>query len=186
MLEAKARLRDMSVYRVAAASLSHVALYPEVQVALLAWSKLGIKSVLIGGLALSLYAKPRMTEDVDLLFLHDEDVPNAVPGFKQKSPHTLQEDVTHVMLECVTSRTVPIPQELVERVFKTAIMSEGMLVASREGLIALKLYGADLPKRRLNDLADIARIVTPEADMSGWDLSPDHLSAFKLIQQEMA
>lgn len=184
MLNAKSRLRDMSVYRVAAASLSHVAIYPEVQVALEAWVALGVRSVLIGGLAMSLYAKPRMTEDVDVLFLHDSEIPESGVGFKRVSNHSMQENKTHVVVEIVTSKTFPIPQSLVEQVFATAVPIDGMMVASREGLIALKLHGADEPKRRLGDLADVARIVKADTTMQGWNLSPWHIEVFQSVKAE--
>lgn len=56
------------------------AIVPEVRNALAAWVKAKGAGILIGGLALSFYIKPRYTEDVDLLFMTDTEVPDEVPG----------------------------------------------------------------------------------------------------------
>ena len=158
----KLTVRNMSVYASAVKDIAHVSIVPEVQIALAKWikSKTGntAPGVLIGGLAMSFYAKPRYTEDVDLLFLKKEDVPDYVEGFKPHRTGAMQENYTHVEIEMTTAESVNLPVALVRQVFETAIDHGGLLVASKEAMIALKLFGAKSPKREFKDLNDVVSI----------------------------
>jgi len=65
-------------------SLYESAIYPEVTQALEDWKSNyeKLNYVLVGGLALSFYLKPRPTQDI--VFLSYDDIPNRVEGFKKK------------------------------------------------------------------------------------------------------
>jgi hypothetical protein len=178
MLSAKQRLRDMRDYKGAVTSSQHVALSPEVQHTLDLWKERQ-QCVLIGGLALSFYAKPRYTEDVDLLFLHEADLPKEVVGFKRVRPHSFEERSTHAEVEALTPTYLGIAQALAQKVFDTSVKHDGWRVASREGLIALKLQRAS---RR--DQGDIESIVEADTDMNGWHLTEKQLELFHTIKAE--
>lgn len=128
---------------------------PEVTAALKQWIGSGdIPGVLIGGLALSFYAKPRYTADIDVLFLSEKDIPNFIPGFKKIRSHSFQHNQTHVEVEVLSPSYLGLPQGLVQKVVETAEHSGGMKVASRSGLVALKLF-----RDTLKDDADIQELL---------------------------
>ena len=135
------------------------------------------KCVLIGGLAYSYYARPRETQDIDFLYLHKDDIPQFVPGFKRNRPSAFTENVKQVEIEVCTPALFPnVPMTLAKKVFDTAVMSSGLNIASIEGLIALKLCAG-----RTRDDGDIVELlkVKPEAKLSDWHLTEIQLA--KLI-----
>ena len=178
-------LRRMSVYSSAVSDVKYAAMVPEVSHALMAWIKAKLPAnesgVLIGGLAMSFYARPRETTDVDLLFLRKSDIPEQVAGFKRYRPGAFRENTTHVDIEVTTPDSFDLPQAVVDKVFDTAILHDGIRVASREAMVVLKLYGADTPRREFKDLADIVAILEVQpVNLSAWTslLKPHHLSKF--------
>lgn len=181
-------LRDMAFAHAKVSDIRHVAMVPEVQRALIAWinAKLATKQhagVLIGGLAMSFYAKPRYTEDVDLLFLRQSDVPEAVPGFKRTRIGAFQENQTHVEIETVTPESINQSRAIVQKVIETAVEHDGLSVASLAGLVALKLVASDNPKRRMRDLGDVEIMLenNPRPDISDWPLTKDQAAKFEEI-----
>lgn len=172
-------LRNMLFSASSVSELRHAALVSEVSHALLQWVKSNPHTpnsdsgVLIGGLALSFYSKPRYTTDIDLLFLSSD---IAVPeGFKRNRPSAFTEKQTHVEVEIVTPASVGIPVSVARKVVETAHVVDGLRIASKEALVVLKLFGADTPKRKHKDLADIqALLETGDVDVSDWSLSDDH------------
>ena len=64
------------------------------------------KYVLIGGLALSYWVKPRTTSDVDILFLSKADIPMYVDGFKRTRPGAFIHLKTHVEIEVLSPETI--------------------------------------------------------------------------------
>ena len=188
------RLRDMRPYKVAATSIAHVAMHPEVQHALAKWiqAKTGhfAPGVLIGGLAMSFYAKPRMTEDVDLLFLSAEDIPeeDKVPGFKRYRNGAFREEKTHVDIEVITPDSfVDLPKAIAAKVTRTAVNHGDILVASLEGMIALKLCGALTQKRYFKDMADIVSLLAnePKVTMHNWGLSSKQLEMLEIARSSL-
>lgn len=183
---------ELAFGAVKASSIRQTALVPEVRDALLRWIKTRLADneptgVLIGGLALGLYARPRQTQDVDLLFLSPSDVPvTPVTGFKRHRTGAFQDNRTQVELEIVTPQSVGLPEALVRKVFDTAVTVDNLKVASLEGMIALKLWGAVHPKRRLRDLADIQAMIesNPEFElqhMQDWKLSRSQTQQLKSL-----
>ena len=59
-------------------------------------TKSGGGGVLIGAVALSFHVRPRMTQDMDFLFLEETDIPDAVTGFRRIRPIQFQRDRTGV------------------------------------------------------------------------------------------
>jgi hypothetical protein len=95
--------------------------------------------VVIGGIALSYYIKPRYTEDVDLVFLSYEDIPINVFKFRRNRDHAFEDIKTGVEIELLTPNHINKSYSFFEEVFKNSIQSDGIKIASPESLIALKL-----------------------------------------------
>lgn len=156
---------------------------PEVTSALKKWIGLSdIPGILIGGLALSFYAKPRYTADIDVLFLSDRDIPDQIPGFKKIRSHSFQHNDTHVEVEVLSPSFLGLPEELVKKVTETAIESGGMKVASPSGLVALKLF-----RDSLKDDADIQDLLlTGKVDLQPFTpwLNQQQIERFENIQEK--
>jgi hypothetical protein len=80
--------------------------------------------------------------------------------------------------------SIGVPNEIAERVIRTATISNGIRVSTASGLVALKLFGL----RRLQDEADaVALIKTGHVDLSGWPLPTEKTSAYEgLIEMAKA
>jgi len=141
---------------------------PEVSKALEDWSRSTQDCVLIGGCAVGYYAKPRSTFDVDVLFLTDSDIPLSVDGFKKTRGHAFQHNKTHVEIELVTPELIHISRHLVQKVFDTARVSDGVRIASPQGLVALKL--GRFSRQDQTDIETLMNIETVELD--NWPLDP--------------
>jgi len=133
-------IRKMNTINDGTRTLSESIAIPEVASALLDWKKeTGLTGILIGGCAVSYYARPRGTTDVDYLFLVESDIPNDVKGFKRIRKGAFEHRDTGVEIEVITPSSINISQELVKYVFKTANLIDGIRIASPSGLVALKL-----------------------------------------------
>lgn len=171
-----------------AANIETWAVIPEVAHALLKWVRSTSENtgVLIGGIALSLYTKrPRATEDVDVMFLSEDQIPEEIDGFTRNRQHAFKEKKTHVEIEVLTAQQVAIPKEIVEKVFHTAVSTCGLKVASLEGMIALKLFGSLSAKRKHKDLGDVQRILEAQSapvDMDDWPLPQALRKEFSELQ----
>lgn len=154
---------------------------PEITAAIKDWIGADVPGILIGGLALSFYGKPRYTADIDVLFVSDQDVPDDIPGFKRIRSHAFQHNKTHVEVEVLSARFLGIPDGLVKQVVNTAVESNGMKVASRSGLVALKLQRGEL-----QDQADIDQLVkTGDVDLTPYSewLTDEQMAAFEKIKR---
>lgn len=147
----------------------------EVQLALKDWFKNANSNyVLIGGLALSYYGIPRYTQDVDVLFPTRNSIPVEVLGFKQHRLGAFQHNRTHVEVEVVSSESfTTISPQMVEAVFETSIESkDGVRIASKSGLIALKAEANRSGAKHAQDIADIVHLI----ELGDINLSPFPLS----------
>lgn len=135
---------------------------PEVSAALKQWiGSTDVPGVLIGGLALSFYVKPRYTIDVDVLYLSDDEIPDQIRGFKRTCTHGFQHNQTHVEVEVLSPKFLKISPELAHKVVETAVVSNGMKIANKGGLVAMKLH-----RGNLQDQADIVALLqTGNVDM---------------------
>jgi len=185
-------IRNMKVYASPVSSIDHVAVVPEVQRSLAKWIEARLQGrdsgVLIGGLAMSFYARPRHTTDVDLLFLAKTNIPEAVPGFRRYRQGAFEDTDTGVDIEVTTPESFKsLPSPLARKVAETAINHGKLLVASREGMIALKLVGADTPKREMKDLADVVSLLDNHLSitMDRWYLTENQLKNFELCKSKL-
>lgn len=152
-------------------SLAESILVPEVAKAIADWQKAVPNiGVLIGGLALSYYIKPRSTIDGVFLFVSDAEIPIEIPGFKRSRPGAFLHKVTHVEIEVLTPEKINMPKALAEKIVSTAVQHNGVKVASREGLIVSKLL-----RFKLQDRTDISELLK---------LGPVDLSSFPMTQKQ--
>lgn len=157
-------------------------LVPEVIVAIKDWIKASSSTnmVLIGGLALSYYVKPRATQDAGFLFLQSADIPELVNGFKRNRKSAFQHNKTHVEIELVTPELIGIDKSIALMVFQTAIEQDGIKVANPSGLVSLKLF-----RFNLQDQADIVELIkTGKVDLKGWPLPKDKVHQFEELRNK--
>lgn len=157
-------------------------LYPEVAAALEQLRKNGWPptGLLIGGIALSFHVRPRATQDIDLLFLTPDAIPDAMEGFRRHRSNAFEHLPTgvEVEVEVVSPATINIDMALARAVFDTAVMTNGIRVASPSGLVALKL-------QRLHaiDEADIVQLSqTGMIDLAAFPLTHVQLAAYARLQ----
>jgi len=136
----------------------------ELVTALRDWSKAVPEPVLIGGVALSFYVRPRNTDDLDYLFISEQDVPEEVSGFKKARDYAFLHQKTHVEVEILTPEFLKVDAALVQKVYDTARTDSGVKIASPEGLVALKVQ-----RGFLQDKADIVALLKVTAiDLTEW------------------
>lgn len=116
--------------------------------------KSNINFILIGGLALSYYVKPRFTTDIDLLFLSKDDFPIYLNNFSKNRSHSFLNKKTNIEVELLDSTFINIPNDIIKKVFDTAKNVDGIKIASPSGLIALKLF-----RFNRQDQADIENLI---------------------------
>lgn len=149
----------------------------EVDQALRDWSRNITQGILIGGCAVDFYVKPRMTMDIDFLFLSPTDIPEKVNGFKRTRVGAFQHNKTHVEIEVVTSDSIGIPQKLVDKVKETCIIDSGIRMASPTGLVALKLKR--LKRHDVGDIVDLYN--TGKVDLTDWPITEEDIENYNEI-----
>ena len=135
-------------------------LVPEVDAAISDWinhSNLVGRVVLIGGLALSYWTTPRYTQDIDLLFLTDNDIPDTVVKFRRNRGHSFEHIKTGVEVEVLSPEFLGLSPDLVQHIIKNSVLKDGILVADPSGLVALKLQ-----RGSRQDQADIESLVNSQ------------------------
>ena len=138
--------------------------------------------MLIGGLALSYYARPRATTDIDILFLSKDKIPLYVEKFKRTSPGAFFHRKTHVEVKVVAPENINVPSAIADMVYCTARVSNGIRVASPTGLVALKLYRGD-PQ----DIADIINLTKiDQIDLSSWPNSDELVDKLNQILEKFS
>ena len=148
----------------------------DVEEALSDWKNQNIENcILIGGAAYSLLVEPRYTEDIDLLFMCPDDVPNIVSGFKRVRPSAFRHIKTHVEVEVLKPITINIEPKLVDIFFATSWDIDGIKVISPSSLIVSK-FGRFNDK----DKTDIINLInTFDIDLSPFDLSDTDMNKYK-------
>jgi hypothetical protein len=203
-----------------AKSLSNVALLPEVQNALNMWmhsaafrnsKSIGVKGMLIGELAMSLYTIPRPTNRIEVFYPEKPAIPGGVTGFTRHQKNVFQENFSKVEVWTHTPESLCVPKSVGEIIICSGFDREcrkrlgeiaanwpeiplrpayaildGMTVASLECLIVLKLYSSTNKRFEAEALADIAYMLecNPQITMessTGWSLSQFHLNKLKLL-----
>lgn len=140
-----------------------------------------IDFVLIGGLALSYYIRPRATMDIDILFLNNS-IPNKIFNFKKNRKHSFQHNKTHVEVETLDSDFLNIPENIIKLIFKNSITDKdyNIKIADVCGLIVSKLF-----KFSRQDQADIESLLLyqNDIDISIYNLEQKYLDRFLTIKQ---
>jgi len=163
-------------------TLTESILIPEIALALSDWiTNYQENYVLIGGLALSYYVKPRTTIDIDVLFLNFNDIPKKVLKFKKHRTLAFQHNITHVEVETVTPESINLPIEVAQKVFDTAIIKDNIKIASPSGLVAMKLF-------RFNrmDQADIENLIlNTTIDLTFFNIPKELIKKYKKIKKSI-
>jgi hypothetical protein len=158
----------------------------EVLIALDDWKSSNTSNcVLIGGISLSYYIKPRYTEDIDLIFLTDGDIPESVYKFRRNRKHSFEHIKTGVEVELITPEHINKERSLFERVFETSVESDGIKIASPLGLIALKLFRSKTNERDRVDIVELCRYCyenSIDIDLSNFHLTKEELDTFNDIK----
>lgn len=144
--------------------------------------------VLIGGIALSYYIKPRYTEDIDLIFLTDDDIPENVYKFRRNRRHSFEHIKTGVEVELITPSHINKDKSLFEIVFETSIESDGIKIASPLGLISLKLFRSKTNERDRVDIIELCRYSYEnniELDISNFSLTEEEINIFNEIKNSI-
>lgn len=156
--------------------------FPEVELALNDWLEQNIQNcILIGGVALSYYIKPRTTQDVDILFMFSEDIPKTINKFKRHRKSAFQHNKTHVEVEVVTPKSINMNTVLAQEIFDTSIISDGAKIASSSGLVATKLG-----RFSRQDQADIEELIKHQKiDLSLFTLTKEEINNFLSIKNNL-
>ncbi len=93
--------------------------------------------VMIGGLAMSYYNRPRYTEDI--IFISYDDIPISVNKFRKNRKHSFEHIKTGVEIETLTPVSINKDVDFFKCVFDDCIDSDGVKIASPVSLICLKL-----------------------------------------------
>lgn len=136
--------------------------------------------VLVGGMAFSYYAKPRYTEDVDVLFISKNKIPKNVDGFKRHREHAFEHKKTGVEIELLVSGHIPVPVEIIKKVIDTANLVDGIKIASPSGLVAMKLYRASY-----QDKSDIIQLINScNVNISSFPLDEEQYNLYNQLNKE--
>lgn len=146
----------------------------EVIIALKDWKDNCINKnyVIIGGVALSYYTKPRYTEDIDLAFLSYDEIPNDVFKFRRNREHSFEHIKTGVEIELLTSKHLDRSYNFFKVIFENSKESDGIKIASPESLIALKLRRFSNTDQ--NDITELYKYCVEnnlEIDLKKYELS---------------
>lgn len=98
--------------------------------------------VLIGGLALAFYSRPRFVDEIELLYANEAVIPTKVSGFRRSDESSFTDEGTGVVVHALTPTSPGLSAAIAAKVQTTAIERAEFRLASLEGLIALKLDSA--------------------------------------------
>lgn len=132
-------------------------------------SDLADAGVLVGTLAYNFYAKPRLASCAELLLPTE---PTGVPPGFTLADDCIMHVATGVRIDLIVPIRHRLPLALVKQVVATAVNSGGFNLASREGLVALKLHRAHGDERhRSQEMADVQSIIAiHDIDLSRWGI----------------
>jgi hypothetical protein len=123
-----------------------------------------------------------MTQDLDFLFLDNAAVRDTVSGSDQIDPALLRPHGSGIEVTLVTPAAMCVPPQVADEVARTAIVSDGLQVASESGLVALKLF-----RLSYQDKADIVALIkTGRVGLSGFSLPAEKMAAFRELVETAA
>jgi hypothetical protein len=213
MTQATNELRDMRFAHGPVKELCHVALVQDVQTVLDKWrhsktflksKSIHIKGMLVGDLAMSFYAKPRYADRVEVLYPEPSSIPGGVDGFTRHHKGVYQENVSTIAVWTHVPESFHIPKTVAEIIIyngygvagpdfvklpdmpakSTYVVHDGLMVASLETMIVMKLFASDNRRFEYQALGDIDRMLENNthittASFDGWPLSEFHLDKLK-------
>lgn len=143
--------------------------------------------VMIGGLAMSYYNRPRYTEDVDLIFLSDNEIPNNVFKFRKNRKnrkHSFEHIKTGVEIETLSPCSINKDEYFFETIFDDCIETDGIKIASPVSLIALKLGRFnDTDKSDISFLYKYCIEHDIEIDLAKYKLSEIEINNFEKLDK---
>lgn len=155
----------------------------EVRRALKAWrsATVTLDAVLIGGLALAFYSRPRFVDEIQFIYVHSAAVPVTVTGFRRLDDWSFAHEDTGIVLMVSTPMPSVRCSAISAKVLETAVERDRLRLASLEGMIApaldfavkRKKLGATSPEQDIIDMIGWA----PEfrlVDMESWPLEAAH------------
>lgn len=136
-------------------------------------------AVLIGALATNSYAKPRYADHAEFLVKAlPVDLPDA---FEFQEGGIAIHVPSGARMHFMTPSVMNLPEDAVAKIFVTATLRDGLLVASREAIVALNLAKADNPRTHHECLANVVSVLANgDVDLDRWCLDEGHL---KLLMQ---
>ena len=147
-----------------------------------------IKWALCGGLAVGVHARPRGTDDVDLIISDESSLDvffmRTASKFKKTRDHAMTHKLTGVEIELLTPSFIKVNPALISKAIDTALptpVGKSLIpVVSRKGLVALKLARGDY-----QDITDIVAIIRTggEVDLTDWPLSSKETELFEKTKQ---
>lgn len=152
-------------------NLKESILVPEVDAAFKEWVKNAKGDwMLIGGLVVGYYTKPRTTSDIDVIYDSSNSIPESVSGFKRTRSLAFQHNNTHVEVEVLCPENINLDRHLYDQIYDTSIVVDGIRIPSAAGLICLKLS-----RCKVRDVGDIESILEkhPETSIAGYNVSED-------------
>jgi len=146
---------------------------------------------LCGGLAVGVHARPRGTDDIDIMIGSESTLDllllKAIQGnFKKTRDHAITHKRTGVEVELLTPEFLKVSPEVVRKAIETAIPSQigktTIPVISREGLVATKLFRASD-----YDRGDIKAVIQKggDIDLTGWPVDEKSLVLLEKIKEEI-
>ena len=162
-------------------SLIESIMLPEVILALKAWMDGSLANgILIGTCALSYHSRPRMTDNIDFIFVDEADIPRSVKGFTRADAVTFFHDETNIQVLLLTPKAIGASSGLIDRVTETATLSNGIRIASASALVALKLF-----QRSAQAQADVVALIkTGMVDLTGFAPDEEKRSCFDYLVSE--
>lgn len=149
-----------------------------------------IKWALCGGLAVGVHARPRGTDDIDVIISGEDGIYpfmiRTVNSFKKTRDHAIIHKSTGVEVEVLTPEFLKINPAIIQSAInKSNLVSIGSVsipVVNRDGLVALKLC-----RGSYQDMADIESIIRMdgEVDLSDYPLENKSLELMETIKNKI-
>lgn len=143
---------------------------------------------LCGGLAVGVHARPRGTQDVDIILAGEDSLfpfmSKVSDKFKKTRDHAMVHKTTGVEVELLTPEFLKVKSSIIQAAISRSSLSpvggSSIPVVSREGLVALKLC-----RGSYQDMADIESILKGGmVDLTGYPLEEKELDLFKKLYND--
>lgn len=95
--------------------------------------------ILIDGLVYGYYSKPRASNELDLIFLVKDDVPQNIPKFKKKNEDTYIHIKTKVEVKVVNYKTLNKSLSFYNKILENSITSDDIRIASPESVLIYQI-----------------------------------------------